>query len=365
LKFKIALLILLTLSITFIGVAQESLLPISAFNIRQLRSVLHIDFADHQTDAGRIENGWLALSPDGRRMTTMNRDYDVVVWSDDGTVTDRYGITGMEGMLTTIIDQAFSADASLLASIHSEGSAYSIAVHSFERGKTLAAHFDSPDVPFRIWINEGIWFEVAPLDDKPRYVRQISLPAEADFTSSTSTWTPSVLTELPSGPENDETAFLRVGRIVPPFAVTSTQDLDVKRWNLQTAEVTASARLPQLPGMGQLTPDGRYFAWRDGESSALHRLDFKTGEDQVVAPLDGTYIPFLLISKDGDVIISVQSGMRPVIDAWIVETGEHISLGEYRFCNRQPDVVRVNRAGTTLVIGCDTGLDVWRIVPVS
>ncbi|MFW5691150.1 MAG: hypothetical protein ACOCXZ_01505 [Chloroflexota bacterium] len=47
--------------------------------------------------------------------------------------------------------------------------------------------------------------------------------------------------------------------------------------------------------------------------------------------------------------------------AWIVETGERIDLGTYRECSRQPDMVRLSTDGTTLVIGCDTGLDVWRV----
>jgi hypothetical protein len=50
--------------------------------------------------------------------------------------------------------------------------------------------------------------------------------------------------------------------------------------------------------------------------------------------------------------------------AWDVKTGERTILGEYRECNRpQPDMTRLSEDGTTLVIGCDTGLDIWRIVP--
>jgi hypothetical protein len=154
----------------------------------------------------------------------------------------------------------------------------------------------------------------------------------------------------------------------------------LKWWNLEWGEevntfpprggvVLRTHELDSLPGMGAINmfgvaddpPTTSHFAWRDGASSELHLLDFQTGEDQVVASLGGTYIPFLLLTVGADVIIGVNVGDQPNVVAWDVGTGEHLDLGEYRSCNRQPDMVRLSRDGSTLVIGCDTGLDIWRI----
>jgi hypothetical protein len=135
----------------------------------------------------------------------------------------------------------------------------------------------------------------------------------------------------------------------------------VKRWNLEMDAPTATVELGSLPGVGQVNASGRYFVWGDAESTHLFLLDFETGENRLIAPLDGTYIPFLLLGVNADVAIGVNVGLEPTIVAWDTMTGERYDLGEYRTCNRQPDMVRLSRDGTTLVIGCDTGLDIWRI----
>ena len=113
--------------------------------------------------------------------------------------------------------------------------------------------------------------------------------------------------------------------------------------------------------IGQLTLDGRYFAWRDGESKALHLLDFETGKDRVIALLGGVYIPFLLLNFSASVIIGVNVDLKPIVIAWDTKTGEQLTLGEYRSCSRQPDMVRLSSDNTTVVIGCDKGFDIWRI----
>ena len=151
-----------------------------------------------------------------------------------------------------------------------------------------------------------------------------------------------------------------MGRIEPPFAITITRDELLKRWDLESGEVTATAQLAQSPGAGQLNRDGRYFVWVDQQFEALHLLDFETGTDRIIAPLAGTYIPFLLLNPVGDVIIGVNVGLQPDVVAWVVNTGQKIVLGDYRVCNRQPDMVRLSQDGSTLVVGCDTGLDIWR-----
>ena len=70
---------------------------------------------------------------------------------------------------------------------------------------------------------------------------------------------------------------------------------------------------------------------------------------------------YLLLNSSASVIIGINVDLKPVVVAWNVVTGERIELGEYRSCDRQPDMVRLSVDDTTLVIGCDTGMDIWRV----
>src|SRR5262249_35736695 len=144
-------------------------------------------------------------------------------------------------------------------------------------------------------------------------------------------------------------------------AITATHDALLKRWNLETGEVTATAQLDTLPGAGQVNADGSHFVWIDQAFQSLHLLDFGSGQDRVVASLGGTYIPYLLLSLAADVIIGVNVNQESNIVAWDVTSGERIGPGHYRSCNRQPDMARLSKDGRTLAVGCDTGLDIWRM----
>ena len=361
----IAVFLLGLLSSGWLNHAQEASLTIAADNIRQLHSVAHIDFADHGSEAGKIENGWFTMSAAADRMAVINRESELVVWDEQGSVIDRYAIPGSDGLPTTVLDADFSAEGAVLVSAHAEGGAFYVAYGYVGVQQAEYFRFPTADVPLRIWADatslQNTWLEVSPADYlKGRYVLQLK-PNVMNRFRTNEVLTEDELMELPSGPENDVNAYLRIGRIDPPDAITVTQDFLVKHWNLETGEVVATAQLDALPGAGQLTPDGRYFGWRDGDSQALHLLDFESGHDRVIAPLQGTYIPFLLLSVTGDVMIGVNVGLEPTVVAWDTVTGERIELGKYRDCNRQPDMVRLNTDGTTLVIGCDSGLDMWRV----
>src|SRR5215470_15318634 len=85
--------------------AQESSFPvITAANVRQFHSVLRIDFENAPLEAGKIENGWFALSPTGNLLASMNRANEMVVWNaTDGSVFDTYTITGADGISNPIL----------------------------------------------------------------------------------------------------------------------------------------------------------------------------------------------------------------------------------------------------------------------
>lgn len=359
-RLQVALFVIYLLTLGSVVNARTEV--ITASNIGDLKSVFTIEFADLQS--ARIENGWFALSPDGEYMATISRNNEVIVWNGLGQMVDSYGIQTEDGLTSTVLDAAFHTEPGLLVSAHAAGDAFYVAYRYPEAHFMEYYRFESTDVPLRIWPGDDIlsaWLEIAPNDSlKSRYVLRLN-PLPLDRIRINEVLDEREFYELPSGPENDPDSYLRIGRIDPPYAITVTQDFQVKRWNLETGEVAASAQLDALPGAGHLTPDGRYFAWRDGESKGLHLLDFETRKDIWIAPLDGTYIPFLLLDITGSVIIGIDVGSEPVVVAWDVATGQQHDLGLYRDCNRQPDMVRLSQDGSTLVIGCDIGLDIWRV----
>ena len=214
----------------------------------------------------------------------------------------------------------------------------------------------SPDSPISIWedfttsLPPHYWLEVIPFDS-----------AEDSYVIRLTYTEPDEIVKLPYAPATDSDAFVRIGRIPPPFAVTSSQEGVVKLWNLQTGEVTATAKVDSLPVFGQINASGSHLAWRNPDSQELHLLNFETGEDKLVANLDGEYIQFMFLTLDADVIIGVNVDFQPAVVAWDVASGQRYELGEYRECSRVPDMARLSKDGTTLVIGCDTGLDIWRI----
>jgi WD40 repeat protein len=357
----VIVLVILSFAVTFSTTAQSSPATITAQNIQDLHSVKQIDFEDWASKAGTVQNGWFALNPDGDRLALMNREGDIVVANDAGQLIDRYSVPGSDNLPTTVLDMAFSTDTPEVVSAHAEGGAYYVAYRHYDTRQTEYFRFSTTDVPLRIWDSGNVWLEVSPADYiRTRYIQSLT-PAQSDKLRANEVLPPDSIHELPSGPENDPDSFLRIGRIEAPFAITVTQNFLVKLWNLETNEVLETAQLDALPGAGQLSPDGRYFAWRDGESRALHLLDFQTGQDKLVASLEGIYIPFLLLNSSADVIIGVNVALKPVVIAWDITTGERVDLGEYRSCTRQPDMVRLSGNNKSLIIGCDKGVDIWRI----
>ncbi len=356
-------LVLACFSLAFSTSAQDSLPAITAQNIHQLRSVMHIDFADWSPQAGKIENGWFALNQDGSHFALMNRTGEVVIGDSTGQILDHYSIPGSDSLPTSVLDIAFRVDYPAVVSAHAEGGAYYVAYRYYGTHHTEYFRFETPDVPLRIWESGLAWLEVSPADyTRSRYVEALS-PSEFNGFRVNEVLPSEAVNVFESGPENDPDSFLRIGRIDPPFAITVTQRFLVKLWNLEADAVLATAQLDVLPGAGQLSPDGRFFAWRDGESKALHLLDFKTGKDRVIAPLQSSYIPFLLLNSSASVIIGVNVSLKPIVVAWNTATGERFDLGKYRSCSRQPDMVRLSHDSTMLIIGCDKGLDVWRVSP--
>lgn len=366
-KFQFLVLVMLLVTAGVL-VAQEDesediqLIPVDADNVAGFGSVLLVDFVDLPGDVGSVDSGWFVLSPDGRYASVVRQDGGLVVYDTlTGDVADTYTVIGESGEPATVLEAAYSADGSIIAALHTDGAGYLISLRAISGdGETLVLPFEPvetvDDMPVRIWLDDEtpyVWLEVAAgTFERYFYVARYPLPGAED----------TQVISLPSGPEMDMESFVRIGRIEAPLAITATADGLVKRWDLETGKVTATVQLDVPPVFGRVDDTtGRYLAWRDPASEALNLLDFEGGDNLPIAPLGGEYVQAILLTPPADVVFAVAIGDDPVVVAWASATGERFDLGPYRTCGRVPDMVRLSADGTTLVIGCDVGLDIWRI----
>jgi hypothetical protein len=356
--------ILVAILIIASSTAQDTSLVISVANIHQLQSVAQIDFVDLPEEFGQVQNGWFAMNPQGDQFIVKSRN-EYLLWLDQGdSLLADHVVTGTDGFPATLIDAAFDQTGESVLSAHAGGGAFYLVKQYPDVASPYIFKFHSEDVPIRVWQgkDKAAYLEImpsAPLVSP--YVLRLPPDQMVELNMHLIELELDDLEIIPVAPNNDPESYHRVGGISPPLAISVTEAALLKLWNLETGELTTTAEMGEIPGMGAVNAAGTYFAWRDGESTALHLLDFATGTDTLITSLNGTYIPFLLLSANADVIIGVNIGDEPNVVAWDVATGERVDLGDYRTCNRQPDMVRLSRDGSTLVIGCDTGLDVWRI----
>ncbi len=343
-----------------LGFAGDAAPPvIDRGNVDLLAPVTAVEFADLPPEAGQIINGRVYLSGNGRRVAVVNRSSQAVFLTDEGELLDVAEVILTEDEFpATFIDGAFDEEGQYFAAVHSAGAAYFISLYAIQQGH-YTVRVPSQDHPAALWLDaETTWLEMMPANpDKPPYLAKLPRMVEGGDTPAAED-----LSTVPLVLLEHEEAVARTGRLPAPFAVTTGEDGLAMRWNLSTGQRTGTAQLEAVPIYGAMTPDGRYLAWRDPASAALHLLDFETGRDQCVAPLDGSYIPFFLLPMKADVVLGVHVNDEPLVIAWDVATGDRLTLGLYRQCQRPPDMVTLARDGTTLVIGCDAGLEIWRVV---
>lgn len=388
----VVLLLLATLPIS----AQDGLPPIiSADNVAQLQSVMMMNFHEpnrviQNSVAGYtvprpkeelhqeywkpdFQTGWFSLiyGSNSVLLSTTRAIYFVSIRSDEAVYTSWSGLK--VDSIGGLIDFYYQYDMS--ASVHRGENMFYVKLDDLQyRGIGASFEVLSDGIPTGIWTDCnsdawgdcGAWLEVEFLGNKSRS-EVIRLPyiAELDGGHYEVQLEYEDLETIPYAPAQDPQAVVRIGRIPLPYVVTSSVTGIVKLWNIQTGEVLYEVDngTGQPSVFGNINADATHFVWRDNASETLYLLDFETGENREVAQLNGEYAQWFFLSNDASTILAVNLNFEPIVVAWDVETGEKTVLGEYRQCNRpQPDMARLSRDGTTLVIGCDTGLDVWRVV---
>lgn len=355
---KILLAIVTVCAVVGVATAQEPTAIISTDNVLQLQPTVQIDYANAPAEAGELVTGWLRVSNDGTRVVTVNRANDLLLWDTyTGDLLTRYAVPGADGGSANMMDIAWHDADTAIHSLHTDGGAYYVAAYApAAEDLAIITAPTGEDTPVRVWAAEDdttTWIEVTPAD-----------PAQTPYVLQLDLGTGAVVQRLESAPEAVRDAGVRIGRMPAPLAVTSTPEGEVTLWDMERGEPVEVVSVAGMPMFGHINGgSGRKLVWRDPSNADLHLLDFGSGQNQLVAPLDGAYYQALLLTPTADVILGVNVDLEPLVVAWDVETGERTALGEYRACGRTPDMVQISTDGTTLVIGCDTGLDIWRVVP--
>lgn len=316
-------------------------------NVQRLAPVQQIDFATFPT---AFTNGWFAINEDATRIVVSDQDGLVYVVDDRGAIVEMIDVpTGQGSFPGSLIDAAFAEDRVYLLRVL-DGIVY------------LNEHvLDLPAAPISLWTEAGsvqdrVFVELQTSQDGAAAIVEYAVSAES------LEW----IREIPYAPATDPQAVVRVGRVTLPYVVTSTLSGLVTLWRLdeavQIGSVQNGTAEPAVFGNINLPPT--HFVWRDNASRRLYLLDLATGDNQVVDDLDGKYAQWLFLSSDASIILGVNLDFEPVVMAWDVRSATRITLGSYRPCGRpQPDAARFSEDGSTLVIGCDSGLEIWRVLP--
>jgi len=161
--------------------------------------------------------------------------------------------------------------------------------------------------------------------------------------------------------------LLRIGRIAFPLVIlASLDDGSLQVYRYPTAFVAGQGhryRLPDGPAVfGALnSPAASHFFWGGPASQGLNLLELASGENKIVAEIGDAYAQHYLLPADASAIILVHVDSQPAVFAWTVAEGQRHDLGAYRSCQRIPDKVALSADGTALIIGCDSGLHIWRV----
>ncbi len=328
----------------FLAIFSEQVLTptpeINSQNIANFAPVAQIDFA---TDP--LQSGWFALSDDGHLATVAMPDSMLVEFS----------ITGEQRVLyqqKDFVTGTYRGDTFI--GLHAPVDGYLLIDNAMPVSEFLYEYdADTPAYPQDLFVtDETLFVEHQPMGmDNEAFVSLNARDGDS-------------ISFIEYAPSEDESAVVRIGRIPAPYAVTSSQTGDVTLWNWTTGAAlkTVNNGLDEPSVFGNINTSASHLVWRDNASETLYLLDFETGENKTIAALNGDYVQWFFLSNDANVIIGVNIGFVPNVVAWDVATGEFLELGNYLPCERpQPDMARLSADGTTLVIGCDVGLQFWRI----
>ena len=340
------LLPVLTLLTAMQCLAQDFPIEISAANLPRLSSVARIDFAALDLD---IEIGWFAANRDASEFLVFD-DAGKIFMVDESSVRRSWAyVSDTAEQVFTFIDALLMDDAPLV--LYAVDRKFFVNRHSLDERFTPVAMFPGA---------ENGEFVIESLDEEGNtWFLLYRIVSDAPYLE---------LMDTAVYPTNDNTGpAVRIGRVGFPIVITSSlvdHGLSIYRYpDSFTVESSRQFRVEHGPAVfGAVNrPATSHIGWSDPGRTHLSILDLQARESRFVADLSGAYAQYLLLSNDASSALAVNLDFQPLVVAWDVETGAKHQLGMYRKCNRIPDNVDPSPDGSALIIGCDTGLDVWRI----
>lgn len=340
------LICIIWISMTTVFANAQEREQISADNVGRLQSVQQIDYADFDAD---INIGWFVANEDATGFIVFDNDNNLYAVSDEGDRHRWTYVTDSENELFNVIDAVYYDDTLFI--LYVINNTYFVNSQQLDIDGVpvnLARGYDDNSLFVEVNLDDGdvviYEYEIIPTTSELRLLGIIPYPLN----------------------DSDELA-MRVGRIDLPIVIISYLQNESVQYFLPGLTLPDSIfEIENGPAVfGAVNPTelgSTHFAWVDPNSTYLNLLDFTSGENRIVAELDNLYAQYYLLSHDASLVIAVNVDFTPNVIAWDTNTGEHYDLGEYRQCERIPDKVELSADGTTLVIGCDTGLDLWRIV---
>ena len=349
--------------------------PIDIGNVHDLRSVGRVNFADFSQGLFRTGDFVIGYDESGNQgpvIAASAQDGQIFVWDMAGEALTQFASPTGDDAAVDVWDIAL--DRGILAILHTLGAKTVVSFDFLNAALDVEAR---PSVELPLLPGEqplDLWIDGNVADTLSVFVETISSAPTAssriigysvtiaDLRGSPDTSRFQDLGAWPVAPDQDEAAVVRIGRIDAPVAVTSSISGDVIRWDLAEGEATAFGSVEEGPAVfGQISANREWLAWRDPQSTNLNLLNFESGESQHISPLNGQYVQAFFVGLQGDVILGVDVDAEPFVVAWDSATGHRYNLGAYRACSRVPDMIRLSRDASTLVIGCDTGFDIWRV----
>ncbi len=303
-----------------------------------LDTVFYLEPVDELTFTEDFQQGWFVLNDDGTVAVVFDREGGV--W--------RYDLGGELRLLYT--DEPLSMVTGLFTGETFHG------LHNI--GDTIRIYRVMDEIEIIDIPSEAPALDFWTLDDGSYTIERLSAPMLVVDPMGEVMYEEELLLHDPNN-------VVRIGRIPSPYAVTSTEEGLVTLWywplNRAIATLDNGTGIPSV--FGNINSPVTHLVWRDNFDTTLYLLDFTTGENRAIAPLNDEYVQWFFLGPNADVILGVNVNSVPNVFVWDVATGERFDLGPYLTCERpQPDRARLSTDGTTLVIGCDAGLQFWRVV---
>lgn len=336
--------VILTIAFACAFAAGQAYPLISAENLARLSSHSRIDFADIP---GELHIGWFEAKADAGEFIVFDRAGQLYRVSAAGVVDNWTFVEPGGDQLFSLIDAAYFDDEA--------HALYRLDDNYFINERQLEADYE----PLALSAYGGSLFVEALDIHRQTFFRQYSAGEAAGG------W--QFIGETPLPLADPQKPAVRIGRIDFPLVLySSLEDSGLRLYRFPDAFAPEKGRdyiLQHGPAVyGAVNgAAGSHFAWSDPASARLNLLDFASGESNVVAEIGGAYAQYHLLTADASAILIVNLDFRPEVFAWDTATGQQFNLGPYRSCGRIPDKVTLSADGSALIIGCDTGLDIWRV----